>query len=226
MQQRYYDPVAGRFLSVDPVTTDAATGSSFNRYNYANNNPYKYTDPDGRFANFAWGALVGGGIELGFQLAAGNGVNWTSVGVAAGVGALTGGFGGVASNMATRGTISAGQAVAATASVGGAAAAAGKNAEAGLTGNPVTSKEVAISAATGAAGAGVGAKLATKMIGAAEKAAASSNNVTSGIGKNTLGAIREGGATSSVTTGASAVTQKGADVATGATGKEIENRTK
>jgi len=48
MQQRYYDPLAGRMLSIDPVTTDADTGSSFNRYAYANNNPYKYIDPDGR----------------------------------------------------------------------------------------------------------------------------------------------------------------------------------
>jgi RHS repeat-associated protein len=48
MQQRYYDPIAGRFLSQDPVTTDAATGSAFNRYAYAQNNPYRYTDPDGR----------------------------------------------------------------------------------------------------------------------------------------------------------------------------------
>ncbi|MEJ7805154.1 MAG: RHS repeat-associated core domain-containing protein, partial [Telluria sp.] len=30
MQQRYYDPVAGRFLSIDPVTTDSNTGGSFN----------------------------------------------------------------------------------------------------------------------------------------------------------------------------------------------------
>ena len=48
MQQRYYDPIAGRFLSIDPVTTDADTGSAFNRFNYAQNNPYRYTDPDGR----------------------------------------------------------------------------------------------------------------------------------------------------------------------------------
>jgi RHS repeat-associated protein len=48
MQQRYYDPLAGRFLSVDPVLTDANTGASFNRYVYAINNPYKYIDPDGR----------------------------------------------------------------------------------------------------------------------------------------------------------------------------------
>jgi RHS repeat-associated protein len=48
MQQRYYDPVASRFLSIDPVTTDANTGAMFDRYMYANNNPYRYTDPDGR----------------------------------------------------------------------------------------------------------------------------------------------------------------------------------
>jgi RHS repeat-associated protein len=48
MQQRYYDPVAGRFLSIDPVTTDANTGGSFNRYAYASNSPYNYVDPDGR----------------------------------------------------------------------------------------------------------------------------------------------------------------------------------
>ncbi len=48
MQQRYYDPIAGRFLSVDPVVTDQKTGDHFNRYNYADNNPYKFVDPDGR----------------------------------------------------------------------------------------------------------------------------------------------------------------------------------
>jgi RHS repeat-associated protein len=50
MQQRYYDPVAGRFLSIDPVSADPKTGSSFNRYSYANNNPYSYVDMDGRDA--------------------------------------------------------------------------------------------------------------------------------------------------------------------------------
>ena len=48
MQQRYYDPIAARFMSVDPIVTDANTGSMFNRYGYANNNPYRYIDPDGR----------------------------------------------------------------------------------------------------------------------------------------------------------------------------------
>lgn len=48
MQARYYDPVAGRFLSNDPVAADLNTGANFNRYWYANNNPNKFTDPDGR----------------------------------------------------------------------------------------------------------------------------------------------------------------------------------
>jgi RHS repeat-associated protein len=64
MQQRYYDPIAGRFLSVDPVTTDVTTGELFNRYNYANNNPYKYTDPDGSCSasriDVAPGSICGG----------------------------------------------------------------------------------------------------------------------------------------------------------------------
>lgn len=47
-QQRYYDPSLGRFLSMDPVDANTVTGSNFNRYIYANDNPYRFTDPDGR----------------------------------------------------------------------------------------------------------------------------------------------------------------------------------
>jgi RHS repeat-associated protein len=68
MQQRYYDPMAGRFMSVDPVLTDANTGASFNRYVYANNNPYSRYDPDGRQArdipiNCIGGCETYGGID-------------------------------------------------------------------------------------------------------------------------------------------------------------------
>jgi RHS repeat-associated protein len=48
MQQRYYDPVIGRFLSVDPVPTDVTNGDAFNRFRYASNNPFRFIDPDGR----------------------------------------------------------------------------------------------------------------------------------------------------------------------------------
>lgn len=47
MQQRYYDPVIGRFYSNDPVGFTASNPMMFNRYAYANNNPYKFTDPNG-----------------------------------------------------------------------------------------------------------------------------------------------------------------------------------
>jgi RHS repeat-associated protein len=47
MGARYYDPVLGRFMGVDPKGFDEANLHSFNRYAYANNNPYKYVDPDG-----------------------------------------------------------------------------------------------------------------------------------------------------------------------------------
>ena len=50
MQQRYYDPAVGRFLSVDPVTASLTTGEGFNRYGYADNSPYRFIDPDGRYS--------------------------------------------------------------------------------------------------------------------------------------------------------------------------------
>ncbi len=48
MQQRYMDPRLGVFLSVDPVTAYEHPTSHFNRFRYANGNPYRFTDPDGR----------------------------------------------------------------------------------------------------------------------------------------------------------------------------------
>jgi len=47
---RYYDPKIGRFMGVDPVGARAGDVHNFNRYVYANNNPYRYVDPDGRAA--------------------------------------------------------------------------------------------------------------------------------------------------------------------------------
>jgi len=49
MQQRYYDPELGVFPTTDPVTPFSA-GGAFNRYWYANANPYRLVDPDGRQA--------------------------------------------------------------------------------------------------------------------------------------------------------------------------------
>lgn len=45
---RWYEPELGRFLSVDPLQFRDDNAFSFNRYAYANGNPYRYIDPDGR----------------------------------------------------------------------------------------------------------------------------------------------------------------------------------
>ncbi|QVL18977.1 RHS domain-containing protein [Pseudomonas qingdaonensis] len=50
MGARYYDPVLGRFMGVDPVAFQTDNLHSFNRYAYTNNNPLKYVDPDGNYA--------------------------------------------------------------------------------------------------------------------------------------------------------------------------------
>ncbi len=47
-QHRYYDPALGRFLGPDPMAVDTISAFNWNRYAYANNNPYRFTDPDGR----------------------------------------------------------------------------------------------------------------------------------------------------------------------------------
>ena len=47
---RFYDPVSGRFLSIDPEPLELISTSSpqeFNRYGYAVNNPLRYADPSG-----------------------------------------------------------------------------------------------------------------------------------------------------------------------------------
>lgn len=49
-QQRYYDPSVGRFLSIDPLSISSSDVRTINRYSYAVNNPYRYTDPTGENA--------------------------------------------------------------------------------------------------------------------------------------------------------------------------------
>lgn len=67
MQQRYYDPMIGRFLSTDPVTA-TNVGGNFNRYWYGNDNPYRNIDPDGRLSRT--GSHLRGGTTVGMETSA------------------------------------------------------------------------------------------------------------------------------------------------------------
>ena len=49
---------SARWVSVDPVKVNASNGQNFNRYYYAINNPYRFTDPDGRRATVVNGQIV------------------------------------------------------------------------------------------------------------------------------------------------------------------------
>jgi RHS repeat-associated protein len=90
MQARYYDPVIGRFYSNDPVGyTPQNPVMSFNRYLYVNNNPYKYTDPNGEFLHVGIGALIG--AIGGAASAALNGGSSKEIWASAGAGAVIGG---------------------------------------------------------------------------------------------------------------------------------------
>ncbi len=74
MQQRYYDPIGGRFLSPDPMAVDPGTAWNYNRYNYAAGNPYKYRDADGQAAETVWDAasLAAGGAAFVGNVTVGN----------------------------------------------------------------------------------------------------------------------------------------------------------
>lgn len=51
---RYYDNELGRFTGIDPVAWNENNLHSFNRYAFANNNPLRFTDPDGRYVEIAF----------------------------------------------------------------------------------------------------------------------------------------------------------------------------
>jgi|GEM_PF-1610345 len=73
---RMYDPVIGRFMGVDAVGFSEGNLHSFNRYAYANNNPYRFVDPSGNSALsfvdwYDFGKDVGGlWIDIGIYTAA------------------------------------------------------------------------------------------------------------------------------------------------------------
>lgn len=87
---RYYDPQVGRYITSDPLGLAGGMGT----YSYANLSPTTVYDDSGNFG--VVGALLGGGLDLAFQLLTNDGqlkcVNWGSVGLATAMGAMGGGL--------------------------------------------------------------------------------------------------------------------------------------
>lgn len=80
MNARLYDPVVNRMFSADPEVSDPSNLQAYNRYSYAMNNPFKYSDPNGEFVI---GAIIGGfvGAWTGYQIATNeNKSGWDRIG--------------------------------------------------------------------------------------------------------------------------------------------------
>jgi hypothetical protein len=84
-------------MGVDSVGFDDDNIHSFNGYAYANNNPYKYVDPDGNLPHILVGAVVAAVSDAatqGILIAAGaqHDFSFGNLAVATGLGAATGGI--------------------------------------------------------------------------------------------------------------------------------------
>lgn len=67
MGARWYDPVVGRFMAVDPKNFDEKDASTFNRYRYAADNPYKFIDNNGAYDIYAQYINIGDKNEYRFS---------------------------------------------------------------------------------------------------------------------------------------------------------------
>jgi RHS repeat-associated protein len=70
MRGRVYDPLAGRFMTADPVMQAPHSTQGLNRYSYVFNDPVNHVDPSGYFAilpGYPAGAVItgGGGLAAG-----------------------------------------------------------------------------------------------------------------------------------------------------------------
>lgn len=71
---RDYDPETGRYIESDPI----GLAGGLNTFGYADANPLSYVDPTGEIPLWFVGALMGGMLDLGIQLAVHRG-NWDCV---------------------------------------------------------------------------------------------------------------------------------------------------
>ena len=101
LNARMYDPELARFLQEDTYRGEPNDPLSLNLYAYCHNNPVTYDDPSGHFLHIVAGALLGAafdaamdiGSQMLFEKKSFNELDWRSVAISAGEGAITGGIG-------------------------------------------------------------------------------------------------------------------------------------
>ncbi|WP_128080327.1 RHS repeat domain-containing protein [Listeria fleischmannii] len=80
LMARYYEPEQGVFTAYDPDPGDEDDPQTMNGYNYANNSPVMYVDPDGNFAfvipvvYWGYGAAIAAAPAVGYGI--GKGSKW------------------------------------------------------------------------------------------------------------------------------------------------------
>jgi RHS repeat-associated protein len=173
MHARYYAPVAGRFLTMDPDDTENVLNpQSWNRYTYVLDNPVNANDPDGKVINLvaaAGGAVIGGAtgavgsiLVQAYRNHSFKNLNTRDIWAAAAGGAVSGGLAGL--------TLGASLIV-----EGGAGAVIAVNAGANIAGGAVTRavdsdpqsaafdvKEIVIDGVVGVAGGIVGSRVGAR----------------------------------------------------------------
>ena len=98
-EHRMYDPAMDRWWSPDPLMEEFYDLSP---YNFSFNNPVRYNDPNGDCPPWVCGAIIGGLVEMGTQVAvkmangqtlseAASSIDWVDVGASTLEGGLTGG---------------------------------------------------------------------------------------------------------------------------------------
>ena len=122
LQSRYYNPEWGRFISFDNVGVLSTTPEGLtdkNLYAYCDNNPIIRVDNGGEIWNIligaGIGALVGATVSFANQLKEANNIDclktgefWAHVGIAAGVGAISGGLAASGAGLAAQVLVNAG----------------------------------------------------------------------------------------------------------------------
>lgn len=113
---RDYDPELGRWTAKDPI---GFNGGLTNLYGYVGNDPVNAVDPNGQIAWVVGGLVIGGTVNIAYQLATNGTIEWSQVGVSALAGAASGGVssligvsslrigGMIAANAVANGSISA-----------------------------------------------------------------------------------------------------------------------